>query len=86
MSRISWTHVLTFNSVSSDKVYEVKRDPKTKAWGCSCPAWMFQKKPVDVRSCKHTIAAEEAAAALESKDPQRIARALRKLEEMGAQD
>jgi hypothetical protein len=47
--------VRLFPSKSNPKtMHEVTRDSRGNLY-CSCPAWKFQKKPVEDRSCKHTM-------------------------------
>jgi len=86
MARHTWTSLFTVRSSSSDSTYEVKRDPKTGAYGCSCKGWKFQKKSMFERECKHTRVAREAIEALESKEEKRMKAALSALERMGARD
>ncbi|GAA6041501.1 hypothetical protein JCM8097_001910 [Rhodosporidiobolus ruineniae] len=44
-------HAVTSLSDSS-KTYYCERHSEN-SYSCNCPAWGFQKKPIDVRSCKH---------------------------------
>lgn len=44
--------VFVVKSTSSGKRYEI-REGKDGVLYCSCPAWRFQHKPTDQRTCKH---------------------------------
>jgi hypothetical protein len=39
-----WRDKWDVPSSSSDRVYTVSRDVSETEWGCSCPAWKFQRK------------------------------------------
>lgn len=43
---------LTIKSTTSGKTYTIKQG-KDGVLYCNCPAWKFQKKPVEQRHCKH---------------------------------
>lgn len=49
-----------FPSRSSDKVY-VTRLYATGATSCDCPGWLYQRKPLDARMCRHTRTVLESA-------------------------
>ena len=52
--------VTNVESMSREGVtYEIKRNIATNHLSCSCPAFKFQRKEVEDRSCKHTILIEE---------------------------
>lgn len=45
--------VVEFESRSSDRVYAT-RVYGTGATSCDCPGWLYQRKPVAARQCRHT--------------------------------
>ena len=46
--------IATFQSYSSDRVYEIREAKDTGGLYCNCPAWRFQKgKSPQARTCKH---------------------------------
>jgi len=51
MAKKDWATV-AYAGGSKANVYEIKRRADG-AYGCSCPAWRFQKAPVGKRTCKH---------------------------------
>jgi hypothetical protein len=49
-------NLLTIQVPSSTKPWmswTVTKSPRTGAWYCECPAWRYQRKPGDARTCKH---------------------------------
>ena len=60
----TWTIIARFESKSHPgKFYTVKQNGTL---GCDCPAFKFQRKPIQDRFCKHTraVMAEREVAAL----------------------
>jgi len=48
-----WVDRWYVNSHSSDKEYTVSRAEDGETWGCSCPAWTFQRHRIRDGICKH---------------------------------
>lgn len=53
----NWTKKWEVASSSSDRVYVVSSDDDGTEWGCSCPAWKFQRK-----TCRHIKEIQEGLA------------------------
>ena len=45
--------VTSFKSYSSDREYEIRRSADKSHLYCSCPAWKYQKRRPQDRTCKH---------------------------------
>jgi len=50
---MKWVDRWYVNSHSSDKEYTVSRAEDGETWGCSCPAWTFQRHRIRDGICKH---------------------------------
>lgn len=50
---MKWVDRWYVNSHSSDKVYTVSIAEDGETWGCSCPAWKFQRHRIRDGICKH---------------------------------
>ena len=44
-----WTNRMEIKSSSSDRIYVISQNKKTKKWGCSCPSYRVR------RYCKHLL-------------------------------
>lgn len=74
--------VSTYKSSSSDRTYTVKRNKETGQLTCDCPAFLFQRKPVDQRSCKHTVEAQQLLPQPSGKILTEVQELLKKLAEL----
>ena len=58
---MKWVDRWYTNSMTNpDKEYTVSRADDQETWGCSCPAWTFQRNRLNGGICKHIRLVKEA--------------------------
>lgn len=48
-----WTNRFEIKSETSNRIYVISQNKKSKIWGCSCPGWITRRK------CKHLFSIQD---------------------------
>lgn len=69
---MKWVERWYVASHSSDKEYTVSIAEDGETWGCSCPAWKFQRHRIRDGICKHIREVQNIIIGSDRAAPQRV--------------